>query len=86
MCSGMRNAYCLPLARQLESAREEVGENRVIPPLSPPPPPLSLSPSAALQACLISGLSYRVVMGASSGRDLAPVAAAGRINLPSLKC
>lgn len=83
MCSGMRNAYCLPPARQLESAREEVGENRVIPPLSPP---LSLSPSAALQPCLISGLSYRVVMGASSGRDLAPVAAAGRINLPSLKC
>lgn len=30
MCSGMRNAYCLPLARLSESAREKVQENRDI--------------------------------------------------------
>ena len=38
------------------------------------------------QPCLISGLSYRVVMGASPGRGLAPARAAGGINLLSLKC
>lgn len=32
MCSGMRNAYCLPLARLSESARENVQENRDIHP------------------------------------------------------
>lgn len=55
------------------------------------PPFLSLSLFFFLfllapQPCLISGLSYRVVMGASSGRGLAPATAAGGINLLSLKC
>lgn len=44
------------------------------------------SPRLALQPCLISGLSYGAVMGASSGRGLAPATAAGGINLRSLKC
>lgn len=35
MCSGMHNAYCLPLARLSESARENVQENRDIHPLPP---------------------------------------------------
>lgn len=52
----------------------------------PPSLPLSLFPSVAFQPCLITGLSYRVIVGAGSGRDLAPTEAAGRINLLSLKC
>lgn len=35
MCSRMRNAYCLPLARLSESARENVQENRDIHPSLP---------------------------------------------------
>lgn len=81
MCSGMRNAYCLPPARLLESARENVQENRDIRPF----PPLFFFLLDA-QPSLISGLSYSVVMGASSGRDLASTVAAGGINLLSLKC
>lgn len=65
--------------------QRNVQENRDIhPSLSvffPPPSCYSLS-----QPCLISGLSYRVVMGASPGRGLAPARAAGGINLLSLKC
>lgn len=84
MCSGMRNAYCLPLARLSESAREMSRRIETSIPLFlffPPPSRYSLS-----QPCLISGLSYRVVMGASPGRGLAPARAAGGINLLSLKC
>lgn len=36
MCSGMHDAYCLPLARLSESARENVQENRDIHPSLPP--------------------------------------------------
>ena len=87
MCSGMHDAYCLPLARLSESARENVQENRDI------HPSLLfffffflLFVLLSSQPCLISGLSYRVVMGASPGRGLAPARAAGGINLLSLKC
>lgn len=84
MCSGMRNAYCLPLARLSESARENVQENRDIHPSLP----ITVFSLLLLfpQPCLISGLSYRVVMGANPGQGLVPARAAGGINLLSLKC
>lgn len=64
--------------------REGPGESRH--PFLPPSLSLSLSFLLALQPCLISRLSYRVVMGAGSGRGLAPATAAGGINLLPLKC
>lgn len=76
MCSGMRNAYCLPLARLLESARENVQENRDIHPSLPFSPSLCVFfPScssalphfrAELQGC--HGGQLRSRLGYSHGR------------------